>query len=72
MNNLLAYTQQTTGYFFSYKTKAYVAMDKTSPTGLKVTGLPKPITRKMMNKGLMMLRGLPKVIDNLTIQIEST
>lgn len=64
MNNVLAYTLR--------HLKGYVVRDNTNRsggTGMIVTGTPEQLPRKLMNKGIIILRGLKDSL-NLSILIE--
>lgn len=75
MNNVLAYTQQNSSTYFSRILKGYVIKDYTGlpgGTGLMTAGSPEPLTRKLMNKGVIILTGLKHSVPNLSILIEHT
>lgn len=73
MNNVLAYTQQSSSTYFPHSMRVYVVKDNVSipgGTGLKTAVSPEPLTRKLMNKGVIILTRLKDTISNLLIQIE--
>lgn len=75
MNNVLAYTQQSSSIYFPHKMKAYIIRDNISipgGTGLMAARSPEPLPRKLMNKGVIILTRLKNSVSNLSILIEHT
>jgi hypothetical protein len=73
MNNVLAYTQQTSLTYFPHKMKAYIVRDNISipgGTGLRTAGSPEPLTRKLINKGVIILIKCKNSVPNMSILIE--
>ena len=73
MNNVLAYTQQSSSTYFSHSMKVYVVKDNVNipgGTGLRTALSPESLTRKLMNKGVIILIGLKNSVPNLSILIE--
>lgn len=73
MNNVLAFKQQSSSTYFPLHLKGYVGRDNTNRpggTGMIVTGTPEQFPRKLMNKGIIILRELKDTIPNLSILIE--